>query len=175
MDRLEQIRDLGRSLGYEEAELREFVAEREKIERQVRFEEREDTRLADERETQRLVLEAEREDKRLADEREDKRLADERETQRLADEMEFRKEEMKLKFDLEISRNQLESERMRSTVNHNVGDSNQDVGSFQMPKLPYFVDGKDNIDSYLARFETCSFYELAVRKVFVMIEFSVDW
>ena len=61
---------------------------------------------------------------------------------------------MKLKFDLEISRNQLESERMRSTVNHNVGDSNQDVGYFQMPKLPYFVDGKDNIDSYLARFET---------------------
>ena len=211
MDRLEQIRDLGRSLGYEEAELREFVTERERIERQVRFEEREDKRLADERETQRLAgeredkrladeretqrlademefrkderetqrLADEREDKRLADEREtqrlademefrkderetqrladereDKRLADERETQRLADEMEFRKEEMKLKFDLEISRNQLESERMRSTVNHNVGDSNQDVGSFQMPKLPYFVDGKDNIDSYLARFET---------------------
>ena len=192
MDRLEQIRDLGRSLGYEEAELREFVTERERIERQVRFEEREDKRLADERETQRLaderetqrladeretqrlVLEAEREDKRLADEREtqrladeretqrlvleaereDKRIADERETQRLADEMEFRKEEMKLKFDLEISRNQLESERMRSTVNHNVGYSNQDVGSFQMPTLPYFVDGKDNIDSYLARFET---------------------
>ena len=154
MDRLEQIRDLGRSLGYEEAELREFVTERERIERQVRFEEREDKRLAEERE-----------DKRLADERETQRLADERETQRLvleaeredkriADEMEFRKEEMKLKFDLEISRNQLESERMRSTVNHNVGDSNQDVGSFQMPKLPYFVDGKDNIDSYLARFET---------------------
>ena len=43
---------------------------------------------------------------------------------------------------------------MRSTLNHNVGDSNQDVGSFQMPKLPYFVDGKDNIDSYVARFET---------------------
>ena len=156
MDRLEQIRDLGRSLGYEEAELREFVTERERIERQVRFEEREDKRLADERETQRLAderedkrLADERETQRLEDEREDKRLADERETQRLADEMEFRKEEMKLKFDLEISLNQLESERMRSTVNHNVGDSNQDVGSFQMPKLPYFVDGKDNIDSYL--------------------------
>ena len=86
-------------------------------------------------------------------------------------------EEMKLKFDLEISRNQLESERMRSTLNHNVGDSNQDVGSFQMPKLPYFVDGKHNIDSYLARFETYarSFYEFAFRKVFVMLEFFVDW
>ena len=90
MDRLEQVRDLGRSLGYEEAELREFVTERERIERQVRFEEREDKRIADERETQRLVLEAEREDKRLAleglaleAEREDKILADERETQRL--------------------------------------------------------------------------------------------
>ena len=82
MDRLEQIRDLGRSLGYEEAELREFVTERERIERQVRFEEREDKRLADERETQRLVLEAEREDKRLADERETQTLADERETHR---------------------------------------------------------------------------------------------
>ena len=42
---------------------------------------------------------------------------------------------------------------MRSTLNQNVGDSNQDVGSFQMPKLPYVVDCKDNIDSYLARFE----------------------
>ena len=136
---------MGRSLGYEESGLREFVTERERIERQVRFEEREDKILADERETQRLVLEAEREDKILADERQAKPLADE---------MEYRKEEMKLKFDLEISRNQLESERMRSTVIHNVGDSNQDVGSFQMPKLPYFVDGKDNIDSYLARFET---------------------
>ena len=125
MDQLEQIWDLGRSLGYEEAELREFVTERERIERQVRSEGRED-----------------------------KRLADERQAKTLADVMEFRKEEMKLKFDLEISRNQLESERMRSTVNHNVGDSNQDVGSFQMPKLPYFVDVKYNIDSYLARFET---------------------
>ena len=66
MDRLEQVRDLGRSLGYEEAELREFVTERERIERQVRFEEREDKIIADERETQRLVLEAEREDKRLS-------------------------------------------------------------------------------------------------------------
>ena len=92
MDRLEQIRDLGKSLGYEEAELREFVTEREMIERQVRFQERED-----------------------------KRLADEREATRLADEMEYRKEEMKLKFDLEISRNQLESERMRSTLNHKCG------------------------------------------------------
>ena len=43
---------------------------------------------------------------------------------------------------------------MRSTANHNVGDSNQDVGSFQMPKSPYFVDCKYYIDSYLARFET---------------------
>ena len=145
MDRLEQIRDLGRSLGYEEAELREFVTERERIERQVRFEEREDKRIADERGTQRLA--EERETQRLV-------LEAERQAKTLADEMEYRKEEMKLKFDLEISRNQLESERMRSTVNHNVGDSNQDVGSFQMPKLPYFVDGKDNIDSYLARFET---------------------
>ena len=145
MDRLEQIRDLGKSLGYEEAELREFVTERERIERQVRFEERE---------ARKLEVEAEREDKRLADEREAKRLADEREAKRLADEMEYRKEEMKLKFYLEISRNQLECERMRSTLNHNVGDNNPDVGSFQMPKLPYFVDGKDNIDSYLARFET---------------------
>ena len=90
MDRLEQIRDLGRSLWYEEAELREFVTEREKIERQVRFEEREDKRLADERETQRLVLEAEREDKRLADERETQRLVleAERQAKTLADEME---------------------------------------------------------------------------------------
>ena len=135
MDRLEQIRHLGKPLGYEEAELREFVTERESIERQVRVEEREARKLE------------------VETEREDTRLADERETQRLVDEMEYRKEEMKLKFDLEISRNQLESERIRSTY-HNVGDSNQDVGSFQMPKLPHFVDGKDNIDSYLARFET---------------------
>ena len=152
------------------------LADERKTQRLVLEAEMEDKRLADERETQRLVLEAERQANTLADdketqrlvleaEREDKRLADERETQRLlleaerqaktlADEMEYRKEEMKLKFDLEISRNQLESERMRSTVNHHVGDSYQDVGSFQMPKLPYFVDGKGNIDSYLARFET---------------------
>ena len=102
MDRLKQIRDLGRSLGYEEAELRDFVTERERIERQVRFEEREDKRIAYERETQRLVLEAEREDKRLA--LEGLALEAERQAKTLADEMEYRKEEMKLKFDLEISR-----------------------------------------------------------------------
>ena len=62
MDRLEHIPGLGKSFGYEEAELREFVTERQRIERQVRFEEREDNRLADEREIQRLVLEAEREE-----------------------------------------------------------------------------------------------------------------
>ena len=71
--------------------------------------------------------------------------------------MEFRKEEMKLKYDLEISRNQLDSERMKSVLNHNGIDGNHDEGSFQMPKLPYFVDGKDNIESYLARFETCAY------------------
>ena len=133
MDRLEQIRDLGRSLGYEEAGLREFVTERERIERQVRFEEREDKRLSDERETQRQGLEAEREDKILADERQAKTLAGE---------MEYRKEEMKLKFDWEISRNQLDSERMRSTVNHNVGDSNQDVGSFKCPNCLTLLTAK---------------------------------
>ena len=97
MDRLEQIRDLGKSLGYEEAELREFVTERERIERQGMFEERE---------ARKLEVETEREDKRLADERETQRLAleAEREDKRLADEMEYRKEEMKLKFDFRLVR-----------------------------------------------------------------------
>ena len=138
MDRLEQIRDLGRSLGYEE--LREFVTERERIERQVRFEETEDKRLADEMETQRLVLEAEREDKRLADEmetqrlvleaeREDKRLADEMETQRLV--LEAEREDKRLADDMETQRLVLEVGMPEDAMQRKTIDRMASFGTFK--------------------------------------------
>ena len=49
MDRLEQIRDLAKSLGYGDVELREYVSERERIERHMRLEEREAYKLEGDR------------------------------------------------------------------------------------------------------------------------------
>ena len=160
MERLERLFDLGKTLGYEGAELRELIAEREQIERDERWEDREAKKLDLEAKRESKQLEAERESKRLEAERESKRLEAEREVKKLEIEAQveahkleadLRKEDMKLKYDLETTRSRLESERSRADSNIESGDNG---GSFRAPKLPCFVEGKDNIDSYLARFET---------------------
>ena len=178
MERLERLFDLGKTLGYEGAELRELIAEREQIERDERWEDREANKLYLEAKRESKQLEAERESKQLEAERESKQLEAERESKRLEAEREskqleaereakkleieaqveahkleadLRKEDMKLKYDLETMRSRLESGRSRADSNIESGDNG---GSFRAPKLPCFVEGKDNIDSYLARFET---------------------
>ena len=76
MDRLEKLLDMGKTLGYDGQELRNFVAERERLARDDRLEEREAKRLADENETKRRETEAK---------------------------LELRLVEMKLKHELEMS------------------------------------------------------------------------
>ena len=130
MDRLEKLLDMGKTLGYDGQELRNFVAERERLARDDRLEEREAKRLADENETKRRETEAK---------------------------LELRQVEMKLKHELEMSQIQLQAEQVKADSirgsTENISSQGSSV-SFRVPKLPCFVDGKDGIDRYLSRFET---------------------
>ena len=70
-----------------------------------------------------------------------------RQAKKEEDELVFRREELKLKYELE----QLKTEANNiSVTSANVAESSM---TFRVPKLPCFVEGKDSIDSYLARFE----------------------
>ena len=70
-----------------------------------------------------------------------------RQAKKEEDELFFRREELKLKYELE----QLKTEANNiSVTSANVAESPM---TFRVPKLPCFVEGKDSIDSYLARFE----------------------
>ncbi|WP_353804350.1 hypothetical protein, partial [Acinetobacter baumannii] len=118
------------------------IQERE-LEEQRRREEREleEKRLEKEIELEQKRLELE--EQRRREEREEQRRREEREEQRKEREDERRREEREAdrQFQLELARIQ-QQQHAPQVISDNTA-----------PKLPAFVDGKDQIDSYLARFE----------------------
>ncbi|WP_353803186.1 hypothetical protein, partial [Acinetobacter baumannii] len=72
---------------------------------------------------------------------EEQRRREEREERRQEREMEERRLEAEHQYQLELARIQNNQHAPQVTNDHTA------------PKLPAFVDGKDQIDSYLARFE----------------------
>ena len=123
-------------------------------------------KMIQENEVRKLKLAAEAEKKKLAAEK--RKLAAEVEERKLAAEAEERKlaaeaaeREAKRKHKLEMEKLRLESERLNEQRSASSEDqqaalcqpSQNAVARTKAPVLPGFLDGKDNLDSYLFRFE----------------------
>jgi hypothetical protein len=123
---MESFISLGKEFGLEGKELMAFVKEQQEEERK---------RLDDER----VERQREREAKKLE--------AEERERER-----QYRERELEAERN-QIAMKQLELEQSSTTSSvSGQGGVNASSGA-KLPKLPEFVDGKDDLDSYLQRFE----------------------
>ena len=117
-------------IGFEGKEILEYIKEQQKLDREERA--------------------AWREDRKRADEVEEKRRADEI---RFA-QIEAAKEQAKIEAEKELALKELELKAQQSQAGASLATTppprNKDAKS---PKLPSFVDEKDELDSYLLRFE----------------------
>ena len=167
---LEELVNLGEKLGYEKEELREFV-ENERKERQ-KWEDREDRRRQTEREREDKIrqVEIEREDKaRQAEIERDERAAarQEEKDKREHDERarQFEKEYQDREAERQAEREKREHEIKRDELRANSRGGNEEMGmdggaersnnnhAARAPKLPFFDEDKDDMDSYISRFE----------------------
>ena len=138
----------------QEDELRKLKLAAEAEKRKLAAEER---KLAAEAEERKLAAETEERKLKLAAEAEKRKLA--AEERKLAAETAEREAERKHKLEMEKLR--LECERLNEQRSASSEDqqaalrqaSQNAVARTKAPVLPSFVDGKDNVDSYLLRFE----------------------
>ena len=147
---------MGKELGYRDAELNKWVTAQYKI--------TEDKAKAAEEKAKAEQQRAE--DKaRAAEDREERRAARERE--RLATEQTNKHEEIKAQ--IELKQAEIELQKFRVTRRSNMEARDDEHGDLECgessevrpapksgPKLPFFDDAKDDIDSYLRRFERYS-------------------
>ena len=122
---VQQFAEIGKSLGYEGQELREFVA----------------------REIDHVRLERREERSRIAQE--------EKEVEKAKLDGELRKEEMQHELELvkvQLESDKLKQDANASIISANASFSVPRGTSFH-PKLPCFVESSDSMDSYLNRFE----------------------
>ena len=134
MSNLKELVKLGKEIGLEGEDLREFinkVNEREREEKEIERQEKEIERQEKEKERQ------EREKERLWEIEKEKREKDERALER-----EFRKQ-------------QLEVEKLKLQVQSSGKGKDNETESCKpsLPKLPVFNDTTDSIDAYILRFE----------------------
>ena len=156
---MERLLQMGKEFGLEGAKLLEFVEKQQKLEQERREEEEKQEKrrqLEEELEEKRRRFEEEKEEKHRLLEEDRRREDEERETRR--QERELRKLEMeaellkqkeaieaaKREHELEIALLAVESADRRPEVREDRAKA---------PKLPLFVDGKDDLDAYLQRFE----------------------
>ena len=152
---LEELRQQVEALGLDEKQRSKFLIDEWRRLKEMR-EERERLREAEERERLREVEERER--LREAEERERLREAEERERLREAEERErvrrTEAEERRAEMELEKLRIELEAKRIEAETRlERREDKRLMAAGARAPELPSFVDGKDNLDSYLLRFE----------------------
>ncbi|XP_033739239.1 uncharacterized protein LOC117326590 [Pecten maximus] len=134
MSSLQDLMKAGKAMGFESSDLREFILAEHVKEREERQQEREERREEAERQHQLLILKEKKEEMALQltleKEREERSS---REHARKMEEWEFQKTQ-----GLNTSGNQ---------------DQRSSHSLVKGPKLPPYEEGKDNIDSYLQRFE----------------------
>ena len=152
---------LGEKFGLEGEKLLAFVQEQQKLEdeRRKEAEEREGRkkREQEDREEKRRQLEEER--RKEEEEKEERRRREDEEREARRQERELRKLEMeaellKQKEAMETAKREHELELARLGQEHAPADQiphREDRA--KTPKLPSFVDGKDDLDAYLQRFE----------------------
>ena len=123
-----------------EAEERRLAAQAE--ERKIAAEER---RLAAQAEERRIAAEAK--ERRLAAQAEERRLAAQAEERQIA------AEERKTELEVEKERLKLEARRLSESQNGKQLNQGSVENVVRTPPLPSFLDGKENLDEYLLRFE----------------------
>ena len=143
-------------IGFEGKDILEYVKEQQKLDREERAAWRETQKMQAQADVElaKIRAEAEAEEKKRADElqAEEKRRADEI---RFA-QIEAAKEQAKLEAEKELKIKEMELQAQQAQVTASASlaatppPRNKDAKS---PKLPSFIDEKDELDSYLLRFE----------------------
>ena len=152
---------LARELGYEGQELRDYLKRQQDLEREERLAQREyekEKREAEQKDKEREQKDKEREQKEKDREQKDKdreleklRIEAEKlkiEAERKDKEMEMEKEIALKKIEAEVELKKIEAE----TTSHPWGPKEKSSNP-RSPKLPYFDEHTDKMDSYLTRFE----------------------
>ena len=153
---------LARELGYEGQELRDYLKRQQDLEREERLAQREyerEKREAEQKDKEREQKDKEREQKEKDREQKDKdreleklRIETEKmkiEAARRDKEMEMEKEVALKKIEAEVELKKIEAE----TTSHPWGPK-EESSNPRSPKLPYFDEHTDKMDSYLTRLES---------------------
>ena len=146
---------LARELGYEGQELRDYLKRQQDLEREERLAQREyekEKREAEQKDKEREQKEKDREQKDKDREFEKLRIEAEKlkiEAARKDKEMEMEKEIALKKIEAEVELKKIEAE----TTSHPWGPKEKSSNP-RSPKLPYFDEHTDKMDSYLTRFES---------------------
>ena len=146
---------LARELGYEGQELRDYLKRQQDLEREERLAQREyekEKREAKQKDKEREQKEKDREQKDKDREFEKLRIEAEKlkiEAARKDKEMEMEKEIALKKIEAEVELKKIEAE----TTSHPWGPKEKSSNP-RSPKLPYFDEHTDKMDSYLTRFES---------------------
>ena len=139
-------------IGFEGKDILEYVKEQQKLDREERAAWREAQKMQAQADVElaKIRAEAEAEERKRADQAEEKKRADEI---RFA-QIEAAKEQAKIEAEKELALKELELKVQQSQAGASLAATppprNKDAKS---PKLPSFVDEKDELDSYLLRFE----------------------
>ena len=139
-------------IGFEGKDILEYVKEQQKLDREERAAWREAQKMQAKADVElaKIRAEAEAEERKRADQAEEKKRADEI---RFA-QIEAAKEQAKIEAEKELALKELELKAQQSQAGASLAATppprNKDAKS---PKLPSFVDEKDELDSYLLRFE----------------------
>ena len=138
-----------------EREEKRLEEEKEEKHREEECEEKR-RQLEEEKEEKRRRLEEER--KQEEEEKEERRRREDEERETRRQERELRKLEMKAdlviqKEAAEATRREHELELARIAATNGDGHTAERDDRAKAPKLPSFVDGKDDLDAYLQRFE----------------------
>jgi hypothetical protein len=147
-----KLATLGKELGYEGQELREFVnMERDKEEQRMRREEdKEREKIA--REEERIKREEVKERDKL--EREERNRVREEAKEKDRVEREKREKEEEHQRFLEKAEKEMEMLKLKKSVDdRGQGNTRQEQPPIHRPKLPKFEEDKDDLDAYLERFE----------------------
>ena len=146
---------LARELGYEGQELRDYLKRQQDLEREERLAQREyekEKREAEQKDKEREQKDKEREQKDKDREQKEKDRELEKmkiEAARNDKEMEMEKEIALKKIEAEVELKKIEAE----TTSHPWGPKEKSSNP-RSPKLPYFDEHTDKMDSYLTRFES---------------------
>ena len=156
---MEKFIELGKTFGLEGAELLSFVEKRMEEEREDR------RRREEEKKEEKLRLEEEEKEEKLRrteEEKEERRRRQDEEREARRQEREIRKLQMEAelqrqKVEVEEAQRRHELEMKRLELEQTPAGPGAQVPKKEdrakAPKLPSFVDGKDDLDAYLQRFE----------------------